>query len=202
MNYIYDIVLNFQDNYYQFFEWKRTDKIKNIKKIPIYRVVDYDLNTLKNNNTKIDLTTLKIQSKNSPIPILVSNTKTTLGLLISKDGTILKKSSLLFEEEDEANLISTKLEITKINYLYNKEKNLLNKLRLEIEKKDVLINYIKQEKDDIKLKYLYYEYFKEEECNIDYIKKTLIKELKKTWTNKQNNLYHLFKYINKDNQLT
>ena len=54
MNYIYDIVLNFQDNYYQFFEWSRTDKIKNISKISIYHVTDQDLLNLKYNQVIID----------------------------------------------------------------------------------------------------------------------------------------------------
>ena len=34
MEYIYDIVLNFNDCYYEFYEWKSTDKIINIKRIP------------------------------------------------------------------------------------------------------------------------------------------------------------------------
>ena len=54
MNYIYDIVLNFQDNYYNFFEWNRDDKIKNILKIPLYRVTDEDIKILKNNKIKVD----------------------------------------------------------------------------------------------------------------------------------------------------
>ena len=49
MNYIYDIVLNFQDNYYQFFEWNRTDKIKNISRIIVYHVLDEDLLNLTYN---------------------------------------------------------------------------------------------------------------------------------------------------------
>ena len=53
MNYIYDIVLNFQDNYYQFFEWNRKDKIKNISKIVVYRVNDQDLYNLKYNQVTI-----------------------------------------------------------------------------------------------------------------------------------------------------
>ena len=54
MNYIYDIILNFQDNYYQFFEWRHKDKIKNIMKIPVYRVSNKDILILKNNKVKID----------------------------------------------------------------------------------------------------------------------------------------------------
>ena len=49
MIYIYDIALNFQKNYYQFFEWNRHDKIKNFSKIPIYRVSDDDIMNLKDN---------------------------------------------------------------------------------------------------------------------------------------------------------
>ena len=30
MDYIYDIVLNFNDDYYEFYEWKQEDKIINI----------------------------------------------------------------------------------------------------------------------------------------------------------------------------
>ena len=36
MNYIYDIVLNFNKEYYNFFEWNKRDNIVNVKKIPLY----------------------------------------------------------------------------------------------------------------------------------------------------------------------
>ena len=38
MEYIYDIVLNFNDCYYEFYEWNSKDKIINVKKIPVYRI--------------------------------------------------------------------------------------------------------------------------------------------------------------------
>lgn len=203
MNYIYDIVLNFQDNYYQFFEWKRNDKIKNIYKISIYRVTDQDLNILKNNKVKIENTFLnKIKEdnkKHKKIMCLVSNTKISIGLLIAPDGTILKRSSLLFEEEEEANEISKLLDITPIKYLENIKITPRNKLRIEIEKKDTLLYYINKINNEITLKYLYYEYFKEECNNIKEIKNTLKKELEKNWTKKQNNLYYLVTLLNKNN---
>lgn len=46
MNYIYDIVVNFQKNYYEFFEWQKEDKIKNITRLPIYKVSDSDIQAL------------------------------------------------------------------------------------------------------------------------------------------------------------
>ena len=40
MNFIYDIVLNFNKEYYYFFEWSRKDNVINIKKIPFF-LIDY-----------------------------------------------------------------------------------------------------------------------------------------------------------------
>ena len=44
MEYIYDIVLNFQDNYYDFYEWQKKDKIIPIKVIihSFYIQIDED----------------------------------------------------------------------------------------------------------------------------------------------------------------
>ena len=94
MNYIYDVALNFQENYYQFFEWNRHDKIKNIPKIPIYHIGDEDLLSLKNNKIKVNSTLInKIKEDNKKqqkIICLVSNQKITLGLLFNEEGFLLK----------------------------------------------------------------------------------------------------------------
>ena len=37
MEYVYDIVLNFMDKYYDYYEWKKKDRIINIKKIPLFK---------------------------------------------------------------------------------------------------------------------------------------------------------------------
>ena len=120
MTYIYDIVLNFHKNYYNFYEWNKTDKIKNIYKIPLYRISDIDIINIINNKIKLNNSTLEkfkdIYKFNKKIIILVSNTKITIGLLIDEKGNILKKSSLIFEEETEANNIAETLMITKLDY--------------------------------------------------------------------------------------
>ncbi len=202
MNYIYDIILNFQDNYYQFFEWRHKDKIKNIMKIPVYRVSNKDILILKNNKVKIDEVFLnKIRQDNKRDKknmCLVSNTQITIGLLFDKNGTLLKRSSLIFEEEDEVNDYCKDLKITKINYLENIEIPSYNNLRLEKEKKETLIDYITNLTDISILKYLYYEYFKTE-CNSSIkIKKGLKIELEKEWTKKQKNLFYTIYLLNKN----
>ena len=54
MNYIYDIVLNFNKELYEFFEWKDDDNLINIRKIPLIKInddiilfssINYSLNT-------------------------------------------------------------------------------------------------------------------------------------------------------------
>lgn len=202
MNYIYDIVLNFQTKYYDFFEWRREDKIKNITKIPLYKVSNQDLLNLKYNKIKINENLLNIikedTKKNKKIICLVSNELTSIALLFDDNGNLIKRSSLIFEEEEEVNDHAKKLPLTEINYIENIEQKIENKLRIEIEKKDNLINYITENNDILKLKYLYYEYFEKECNNINIIKKSLLKEINKEWTAKQNNLYKLTNMFNKN----
>ena len=206
MNYIYDIVLNFQTNYYQFFEWNRTDKIKNISKIIVYHILDQDLIDLTHNQIIISepfLSILKEDNKRyKKIMCLVSNAKQTIGLLFANDGTLLKRSSLLFEEETEVNNFAKELPLTSISYKINNKQEPVNTLRVEIEKKDILVQYINQTTDILTLKYLYYEYFKEECNEVAEIKTTLLKIVEEEWTPKKNNLYQLIDILTKKNLLT
>ena len=202
MNYIFDIVLNFHQNYYNFFEWNRTDKIKNIYKISLYRVTDKDLINLKYNNIKVKEPIINKIKEDNPkhkkIICLVSNTKTSVGLLFDESGNLLKRSSLLFEEETEVNHIAKTLPITKIEYLKNTLVSTKNTLRIEKEKKELLENYIKDLSDEYTLKYLYYEYFNKECNDISKIKNILLQELSSEWTIKKNNLYQIINILTKN----
>lgn len=196
MNYIYDIVLNFQPNYYNFFEWNKKDKLKNISKIPLYHIRDKDIIILKNNeicvsDNFINILNLDCITKN--LICLVSNGKIAIALMFSNTGNLIKRSSLIFEEEEEVIEAAKYLPITKIEYIKNNPIKNQNKLRIEIEKKEKLINYIKTTDNFLILKYLYYEYYEEENEDIYLIKKSLLKELSKEWNIKQNKLY---KFIN------
>ena len=206
MNYIYDIALNFQDNYYQFFEWSKQDKIKSIKKIVVYHIPDQDLIDLTYNQITVDSTfldTLKQDNKKyKKIMCLVSNTSQTIGLLFSDEGKLLKRSSLLFEEETEVNCFAQELPLTKITYQNNKKVAPNYCLRVEIEKKDTLAQYINKTNDTITLKYLYYEYFKEECDDITKIKASLFNIIETEWNKEKNNLYQIINILEKKDLLT
>lgn len=199
MNYIYDIVLNFQKNYYDFFEWSRTDNIKNIYKISIYNVSNKDLINLKYNKVKVSKNLINKIKQDNPkhkkIICLVSNGKNGIGLLFDLDGNLIKRSSLLFEEEEEVNNIAKTLPITNIEYLKNIKVNQINILRIEREKKELLKEYIKKQNDISILKYLYYEYFNIECNDILKIKRKLLIELEKEWNIKKNNLYKIISLL-------
>ena len=202
MNYIYDIVLNFNKDYFNFYEWKKNDNIINIKKIPLL-VTDYKtFNMLKYDSVKVDTSFInKIKdkaytySKNKVInnALLVSNTKEVIGVLFDNDGNLVKRSSLLIDEEEEVLEEIDDYELFKIPIISSKKKKRVDINRIEREKKLFLNNYIEKENNIINLKYLYYDYFEKEEDNILIIKKNLLSKINGNWNNKINSLYTTIK---------
>ena len=203
MTYVYDIILNFHKKYYNFFEWNSKDIIYHMKKIPLIRVSDKDLNILKYNEVTIDkelLLNLKNKSimyttnKNNNILLLISNKKESLGLMFNEEGILLKRSGLLFEESEEIEELSKELEITKIKYINNKEINITSTSR----KKEKRITYIKKYLNNIKdnniFKYLYYDIYNNEIDNNKEMKSILLKENNNNLIDK---LYNTIKLLNK-----
>ena len=124
MEYIYDIVLNFNDCYYEFYEWNSKDKIINVKKIPVYRINDIDYLSFKYNKVSI------VNKFNQNYNIyLVTNTLEVMAIMLDKSGNIIKRSSLLLEEADEVLEISEKLEVTNITYKKNipQDRNIISR---------------------------------------------------------------------------
>lgn len=209
MNYIYDIVLNFNKDYFEFFQWKKGDKIINVKKIPAFRVSDEDLINLKYNIVKVNKTFLdniyeltlfynKIDA-NYKYMCLVSNTNETIGLMFDKEGKLTKRSSLVFDEEEEVNEEVVRQKEIVIDYIENNFRKIEYISRIDKEKRDYLFKFINNldiEKDGSILKYMYYDYFEEEEDNVSKIKELILKELNGS-TSDKNKLYELVKVFKK-----
>ena len=205
MNYIYDIVLNFNREYYNFFEWDKKDTIVNIKKIPLFKVEDKLFNIFKYYNVNVDNSfTNMIKDKTSTYSKLkleyaaiICNGKEAIAILLNKNGVLIKRSSLLLDEEEEV------LNEINDNNIFNIEivKSSKNKVsfinRCQKEKKDFLINYINKENNITNLKYLYYDYFEKEINDISNIKSSLIKEIKHNWNSKLDKFYETVKIFKK-----
>ena len=172
MDYIYDIVLNFQSNYYDFFEWKSTDKVINIKKISVYKVNSEDYLNLKYNDVILDKKILPKEIK----MFLVTNGGEVMGLLLDNDGRIIKRSSLLFDEADEILEEKENIKILPLKYKKNISKPHLSYSRLIIEKTKFLEKYFSNidiNQDEYLLKYIYYDIYNKEENNINKVYKEL-----------------------------
>ena len=206
MNYIYDIVLNFNKEYYDFFQWNKKDSIINIKKIPLFIVNNDIFNSMKYdlvsvNSLFIDSIKDKTYTYNKQKignSCLLSNGKQVIGVLFNDKGELIKRSSLLLDEEEEVldEIYSkevTNIEIVKIR----KGKNSDSVNRVQKEKKDFLIRYIIKEKNDINLKYLYYDYFEKDENDSNIIRNCLINEINNNWNRKFDTFYETVKIFNK-----
>ena len=190
MDYIYDIVLNFQNNYYDFFEWKESDKVINVKKILVYKTTDEDYLNLKYNEIILELKEFPKQTK----MFLVTNGREVMGILLDNIGKIIKRSSLLFDEADE--VLEDKDLIKQLPLIYKKNtlKKHISSSRLMIEKTKFLNKYfsnIDTNNDKYLLKYIYYEIYNKEETNVDII----YTELKKLINQDIDKIYNSIKKV-------
>lgn len=209
MNYIYDIVLNFNQEYYEFYEWQKQDNIINVRKIPCFKIKDQDYLSLKNNKITISEDFINKIKNNSSIYLddqiynnicLVTNGKEAMGLAFNDEGYLIKRSSIIFDEEQEIIEETNHQKITNLKFIKNIKVNPQYLGRIEKEKRKYLIKYLtnlNETNDNITIKYLYYEYFEEENEDIDYNKKQLLNTLKQEWNNKLDRLYQLVLLLNK-----
>lgn len=202
MNYIYDVILNFNKDFlYEFFEWNKEDILVNIKRIQIFKIDDNDMFNIKNHTVKIEKEFLNniynktevFGNKNIEYACLFSSPNETIACMFNKSGEIIEKSNLLLEENDEIlelyrNFKVCKYKITKIN----NNKNLNFYTRFEKDMIKVIkneLNKIEKENNIDKLKYIHYEYFNK----IDTVT-MMIKNLKEACNNfddKLNDIYNI-----------
>ena len=191
MDYVYDIVLNFQNEYYDFYEWKPNDKVINVKRSPIYKVSNNDYLNIKKNDITIDKKSLPKDSK----IFLITSGLEVMGILIDTNGKVVKKSSLIFEEADDVLINKGEIKTINISYKINKKNKNIYLSRITKEKNKYIINYLNDllsKKDKYYLKYLYYEIYNVDEDNIDKIYNDLIALSKKDITR----VYNSIKKIN------
>lgn len=191
MKYIYDILLNFQDNYYDFFEWNSDDKITHIKKMPLIKVSNKDFKIIKNSLVIFDDEFLKsIYNKTQifkkydintlPYICTLCTEKETMGVKINKNGKLIGKSSLLMDESDEALELSNNLDIFPIKYTVKQTSIPSFQTRKEItDSKKVLkdVNLLFETKEFTKLNYIFFECFGYQEKNINNVLNKIKEEI-------------------------
>lgn len=165
MNYMYDVLLNFNDFPYDIFEWNKDDKINHIRKIPLFKLKTADLSNLINKNVRLDNDFLnKIYIKTE-----LYNKKNLDYAFIATDGKIafafsyntkLKYSQLFLDEEEEAINYSLNLNFYDIKYDIINNKNIdLLKTRNETYMRRFIYSQLKKIKNKDKLNFIFLECF-------------------------------------------
>lgn len=172
MTYIYDILLNFNDELYEFYDWNKNDKILHVKKIPIYKVDREILNDILNNKVRIkgeflnsikDKTEIFYKHEIGKIKYgcLLYSQEKIIALNISEEGLIIGFSDLLIDEYTEIIETLSDLKYFKIEYeILNKVSSEEFKTRNDrLKQKYIYKNIYKLSSEQ--LEYLYYEMFLE-----------------------------------------
>ncbi len=208
MSYIYDILLNFNENLYDFYEWNLNDDIVHIRKMPIIKVsttqmIDIIQKKIKFTNDFLN----KVKNKtelftNKAVKLLnysliISDNNKALGILLNDSGELIKYSSLLIDEELDViemayNLEETKLEFEIINTFNAKE---FKTRKEEAMQKFILkeLDVIKKTADMDKLKYLCFECFDEKIETRDELITKIETNLKNNWNEVYLKVYNFLK---------
>lgn len=208
MNYIYDILLNFNRQLYDFFEWDMNDNIIHIRKIPFYKINtksllkirDYRIKCEKEFLEKIKDKTEVFSNKNVECleyACLLTDGSSVLAIKWNKEGYSVGKSFLLVDEDVEVLDMSRKIKETSDSFEIV-EKELYAPLKTRKEQK--MERYVKEELHksqrqgaNEKLQYLYFECFGIFEPSVHHILKDFYSQLKNGNYNMVQKLYDFFK---------
>ena len=156
MNFIYDILVNFNDDLYDFYEWNLGDNVTHIRKIPLFKVSTETLEMLKNCNVKVDLDFLKkIENRTEKFTsrdvekivysALFSDLNDVFALKFNEKGNNIKISKLLIDESEEVldvvercSEINIKLDVLKPKKI---NKSIIRKLKLKKKLNNLIPNY-------------------------------------------------------------
>lgn len=205
MNFYYEIKLNFNDsNLFKFYEWSKNDKLDLIKKIPLIKVKTSLFKEICLNNFKISeeifnyISGRTICKDNIKIDnaCIFCDTKNCIAIEFNKNRESISRSSLLLEDENNICEISYSLKYKDIEIETLNEIECTHEFRQETKIKNTIIKEILElykNKDVNKLKYLYYEWFNENEMNLDIIVKNMLKDIKKEFKSVHYEIYNIIK---------
>ena len=129
MNFYYDILVNLEEDFYEFYEWEKNDPIIAIKKTPLFKVnhkvivdfLTYDITLDEELTINILEKTICKNQKEKLNALLISDTKTSLFVEVNDKGQVIFKSKLLVEDENNINEIVNALKESDLKYHVGKK---------------------------------------------------------------------------------
>ncbi|MCI6107735.1 MAG: hypothetical protein SOU84_03985 [Candidatus Faecimonas sp.] len=208
MIYIYDLLLNYQDNgrLVEFFEWSEDDILEHIKRIPLFVVPSIDIDHFCFSNIKVDSKflesikgkTLFYKKKKSIFySALFCDLNRVIAVEFSRSGEVLAKSCLLLDEEEEVIESSKGIDEVHIPYKVIDDRYPLSFLtRTEEFQKHYLLSEISsftEEKDIDLFNYLYEEVFGYDNLSFDLKLKKLMDDISNNFDIRYRNVYNIIR---------
>ncbi len=195
MIYVYDVLVNLNEEMYDFYDWDESDDYVHVRRVPLFKVSFNQYSDLVNRKVKVSedfLINIKdktqvFSSRNIeiiPYSAIFSDGKMAVMVEFNDKGCSLRKSKFLINEEMEILNITNSMKESVVDYnIVNSRANRNNMIRSERNVINVIVKELENLKDDKeRIDYLYYEWFDSNEGNLKYEK--LLKDLKKSFTSK------------------
>ncbi len=203
MNYYYDLVLNFNETAFMFYEWNENDVIELIKKIPLFSVNNKVLKDLIYNEIVVDKEFLnliedKCELKNGTLKYvaLFASKNGAIALEFNNDGKSISRSFLQVDDEIGVTEMLYTIPLFKFDYTLGQKIKINKNLRIEEDIKKFIeleIDSLYKKGNFDKLKYLYNEWFLKDSDDLSIIYKDMKEKLKGDLTDKEMNIYNLIR---------
>ena len=211
MIYIYDILLSFNDTFYEFYEWEKNDLIYHIKKIPVIKVSTSFIDNLFLNKLKLtndfsskifNKTEVYNYKKNKTLKYacIFTDLYRVVAVELDNNYIVSNMSDLLLEEGLEVIEIAKRTNSLDIAYtiLANRDTNYFL-TRREIKMKKYILTELEKiykYKEISKLEYLYLEYFNTNCQGLDNGYQKFLETFENDFNEKHIYLYKLLKLCN------
>lgn len=185
MNYIHNIYLNFNTEYYDFYEWKDSDNIYHINKIPIIKVSTNILKEIVSNKIKLNSSIYKqIENKTESkckeykTSLLITDLKNIIAFSFDKDRISKYISSLCIDDEYDILKEIKNIKEKSFEYEIISIREYITDTRSDLDMKKYVLKTMKSISYDT-LKYIYYDCFNKEEKNYNKMFNYIINKINK-----------------------
>lgn len=195
MIYVYDVLINLNEELFDFYDWEENDDFSHVRRAPLFKVnydvySDFCVRKVRLGEESLSLIKDKTQLFSSrnievlPYATVFTDGEHAIMIEFDNKGFSKRKSKFLVNEEMEIIDISNSLKLSKIDYnVVNNKVRVNNMLRSEKRiLNDILAELGNLKGDNERIDYLYYEWFNKQEGNDKYEK--LVTSLKKEFTNR------------------
>lgn len=195
MTFIYDILVNLNEEVIDFYDWNSNDEFTHIRKVPLFRANESVITDMLYRRVKVSedfLNLIKDKTQmfsgrnidNIPYAAIFCDTYKAIMVVFNSKGYVKERSKFLINEEFEVIDLTCSIKSSIINYnVINKNYKMVNMIRSDRSIVDNILRELDLIKDDKeKIEYLYYEWFDKKDSDNMY--NDLVKDIKSVFTDK------------------